>query len=464
MLMDEKGMNLATNRSRVIGHLEENIEVLQERIDRAKMPKEKTRLHAIKAVGEHLLKNPIVPTQDAGQILAQATQQTIDGVTKRRFSMEIYEILTKLLNVLQIYIREKAFLMENRSSRLLDVVNNVKKIFDSFDVRSQLNAHIEEKIADCYKTSLAYLDTKRDRDTLKFLLTKITNRNFMAKLQGMTNNRSIQTCTLQVPGKLETFATVMQELKEKELADLELHEKRGFLRHQKDLIKERQLRHHYKSGISGRKLKIEEFPDIAAILEYEFGEGDQIKRGGGGLESHSKLENDTLYRAADNKTNTVDARLALLLLAPEEFSISLSCCYNYTRNFRKGTLEAKRHHEGRGINACVSLRKAPGTAPIKDFVVNVHWSSANVNAILDKAAENSSETFIDSYDTKQVVRPNDKHNNKTWRRCEYQDHTYDQSRNNAVTPMTHLFVRTEETRRDIKYNSNVRASASDVGR
>ena len=207
---------------------------------------------------------------------------------------------------------------------------------------------------------------------------------------------------------------------------------------------------------------IEEFPDIAAILEYKFGEGDQIKRGGGGLESHSKPENDTLYRAADNKTNMVDARLALLSLAPEDFSINLSCCYNYTQNFRKGTLEAKRHHEGRGINACVSLHKAPDTAPIKDLVVNVHWSSANVNAILDEAAKNPSETFVDSYDAKQVVRPNDKHNNKTWRRCEYQDHTYDQSRNNAVTPMTHLFVRTEETRREVKYNSNVRARASDV--
>lgn len=77
--------------------------------------------------------------------------------------------------------------MENRSSPLLDVVNNVKKIFDSFDVQSQLNAHIEEKIGNCYKTALAYLDTKRDRDTLKFLLTKITSINFMAKLQGTSN-------------------------------------------------------------------------------------------------------------------------------------------------------------------------------------------------------------------------------------------------------------------------------------
>lgn len=80
----------------------------------------------MKAVGEHLFKNPIVPTQDAGQIPPQDSQQTIDGVTKGQFSMEIYEILTKHLNVLQIYIWEKGFLMENRSSPLLDVVNNVK--------------------------------------------------------------------------------------------------------------------------------------------------------------------------------------------------------------------------------------------------------------------------------------------------------------------------------------------------
>lgn len=123
----------------------------------------------------------------------QGSQQTGD-VTKRRLSIEIFEILTKHLNVLQIYIWEKAFLMENRASRLQDVVNNVKKIFDSFDVRSQLNAHIEDKIGDYYRTALKYLDTKRDRDTLKFLLTKITSINFMAKLQGTTNKKSIQNC------------------------------------------------------------------------------------------------------------------------------------------------------------------------------------------------------------------------------------------------------------------------------
>ena len=77
--------------------------------------------------------------------------------------------------------------------------------------------------------------------------------------------------------------------------------------------------------------------------------------------------------------------------------------------------EAKRHHEGRGINACISLYKAPDTAPVKDFVNDVHWSSSNVNA---------------------------------WTPCEYEDHTYNQSKQNAINPMSHLFLKTNETSRE----------------
>ena len=168
-------------------------------------------------------------------------------------------------------------------------------------------------------------------------------------------------------------------------------------------------------NISGRKLEIEEFSDIAATLENEFRERDRIKRVGGGLESHPRLANDILYRAPDSLTNMTDARLALLSLAPENFSISLSTCYSYTQNFRKGMREAKRHHEGRGINACISLHMAPDTAPVKDFVIDVHWSSSNVNA---------------------------------WTPCEYEDYTYDQSKQNAMNPMSHFFLKTDETSRE----------------
>ena len=36
---------------------------------------------------------------------------------------------------------------------------------------------------------------------------------------------------------------------------------------------------------TGRKLKVEELPDLVSILEYKFGEGDTRARRGGGLES-----------------------------------------------------------------------------------------------------------------------------------------------------------------------------------
>ena len=89
-----------------------------------------------------------------------------DEAIKRKNSMEIYETLSRHLNLLQVYIQGKAFLIENRSSPLIEVVSKLKNIFDSFDFRAQLNSHIEGKIGDCYKKDLAFLDTKRDRDTV----------------------------------------------------------------------------------------------------------------------------------------------------------------------------------------------------------------------------------------------------------------------------------------------------------
>ena len=49
----------------------------------------------------------------------------------------------------------------------------------------------------------------------------------------------------------------------------------------------------------GRKLKSDEFPGLAAAMEYVFGECN-LSQGGGGLESHPRLTSDVQYRASDN--------------------------------------------------------------------------------------------------------------------------------------------------------------------
>ena len=65
-------------------------------------------------------------------------------------------------------------------------------------------------------------------------------------------------------------------------------------------MKLEKLRHVFKGR--GRKLKSEEFPDLAGILEFAFGESDRVDRAGGGLESHPRLTDTVLYRAADSNT------------------------------------------------------------------------------------------------------------------------------------------------------------------
>ena len=70
--------------------------------------------------------------------------ESCDESIKRRNSMEVYETLSRNLKLLQAYIHGKAFLIENGSSSLTEVVINPQSIFNSFDFRERLNSHIEE--------------------------------------------------------------------------------------------------------------------------------------------------------------------------------------------------------------------------------------------------------------------------------------------------------------------------------
>ncbi len=195
----------------------------------------------------------------------------------------------------------------------------------------------------------------------------------------------------------------------------------------------------------GRHLKGEGFPELAAILEYAFGERDVRERGGGGLESHPRLTDGVLYRAVDSKTTMTEARKVLLALAPSGFTISLSSCYNYTQTYKAKTLQAKRHHSNKPeVNAKISLQLPPRTG-VPQQVINLHWTTANVNAIVDDMADGD-DTVVVSKDAKAVVRTDMEPQGRTWSRQHVlPDHTYDQSRTNAITPMTFLFLESRIT-------------------
>jgi len=78
----------------------------------------------------------------------------------------------------------------------------------------------------------------------------------------------------------------------------------------------------------------------------------------------------------------IEARELVLALSPADFSITLSSCYNYTQNYKAGTNQVKRRHANMGLNAHLSLH-APPRIDVPQFVINLHWTTANINYLAD---------------------------------------------------------------------------------
>lgn len=136
------------------------------------------------------------------------------------------------------------------------------------------------------------------------------------------------------------------------------------------------------------------------------------------------------------------ARDILLEIAPPGFGISLKSCYNYTGSYKDKTYSAKRHHAGQDVNARISLSCPPRTG-VEKQVINLHWTTKNINLLLESVETCKDDCVIDSKDAKTIICGDIQpvqNPGKSWKAITYENHTFDQSRTNAVYPMTHLFL------------------------
>lgn len=277
------------------------------------------------------------------------------------------------------------------------------------------------------------MDTKRDKDVLRALFVKITSIRFAAQLEDKTSRSGTHSAAARLESDLNAYKKIKitSQIVKTGLTNVQQSQM------QRRIIAKRKysLMKTVAEG-RGRLLKCEEFPQLASILEGFFSTE--------GLESHPRLSDTVLYKSKSNALTMKEARETLLSLCPKGFNIALSTCYNYTQNYKAGTAEAKRHHEGRNVNACISLHNAPRTG-VAEIVVNLHWSSSNVNTVIDAAINDPDDTLVDSKDAKNIacadIAPVQKPS-KTWKKRDgiTPDHSWDQSRVNAVTPMAHLFL------------------------
>ena len=356
---------------------------------------------------------------------------------KRKFSSEYYQLFAKHFNLIQLYIFGVGYLFPY--SPTFNAEKFIQKIKETVNTEDMLRDTISSRLSNLLPVCLQYADTNRDRQVIKGLFAELTSIKFTAKLQGLTSRQGTRNANEALHSGLSSYKDI-QQTSLTVRNDLTVLQQYQLVQR---IISKRKLQ-EIKTIASGRgrKLKSEEFP-VAIALEYAFGEID-LQRGGGGLQSHPRLTTGTLYKSTGNATTMKEAREILLCLAPESFSIILKSCYNYTENYREGTRQAKCHHAGKSVNAHISLKKPPRTG-VQNFVVNLHWSTANVNGIVETRSDRTAVISKDAKtgitaDCSPVQNPG-----KNWKKLEIPDHTFDQSRTNQVTPMTFLCLETKST-------------------
>lgn len=406
--------------------------------------KKKATLMATLRAAEYMERSgPIVLTQEIGNIFREEQQRILKTCEEKRprpMSALIFSQLSRFLDIKQVYICGKAFIIENRNQNVNELVERLSNLTNP---EKDVNDKIASAIGDIFKDSLAYVDSKKARDVLKGLFAQATSTKFVTKLQGIKNKTSIMNARDELGSKINEFKDI-QKTSGVVRNDMTNEQQRRLTKRIIEYHKRKETKLSKQFDGRGRKLKVEEFPELPKILEKVFENGSADDKRGGGLESHPRLITTTLYRAPDNLTFMRQAREILLQSAPSNFTISLSSCYNYTENYRQNSHEAKRHHAGRNINANISLHRPPRDAVVDDkLVVNLHWSTCNVNYALDTAIGKENGYVVDSKDAKRIVLADNcpvQKPGRTWKKIHLPDHDWDQSRTNAITPMSHLFL------------------------
>ena len=434
---DHGNVIMCMNRSQVPGSLESNLEILRQKLSNPCTSTKASHYKAICDVGTLiLLHGPLVKTQEAGKVYLKCK-----GLNTRKSSCEYYEIFSRHLNIIQVYIFDIGYLLPNTSGRIESFIDTIKSTVNREDI---LHKAITDHLQGLVQSSLEYMDTHGDRTVLKALLAELTSVNFAAKLQGLQSREGTTSAKRALRPNLQKYADIKQasQTVRSDLTTIQQHHLTQRIITSRKLKEIRTI--HVAEG-RGRKLKSTEFPELGLALEYAFGELD-TQQGGGGLEAHPRLTIGTLYRGTDNATTMQQARETLLAMAPRGFTISLSSCYNYTDNYRQGSAQAKRHHSGQGVNAAISLKKPPRTG-VQELVVNLHWSTCNVNCIIDRCQKHP-QSLVVSKDAKAIVMADIapvQLPGHSWKKRELPEHTWDQSRRNAITPMTFLFLETRVT-------------------
>ena len=180
---------------------------------------------------------------------------------------------------------------------------------------------VHSDLKDSFNDILKYLNSKRDRDVLEAFIAKITSVENVVSIKGTQFKGSVSGHQANLNAQLKQFKDIEHNCQtvRNDMTDSQQH---VHVQQKTKKSKERSIRTIAEGR--GRKLKCEEFPELASYIEFAFGEGNRILRGGGGLQADPRLLDPKLFKAADSATVMCHVQEILNNVKPE-FSISTSC-------------------------------------------------------------------------------------------------------------------------------------------
>ena len=169
----DEGVIQYIDRSRVDGTIEDNIKELKQKMALTKDNHTKAHLSSLVKVGEFILsKGLFVKTHDTACIYGDSTRKSIP-------SAELYNVYSKHLNLVQVYIYNVAYLTYcPPGSNVLRLLDTLKRLHLPEDI--VVNSRIQERLKVTYGKALEYMDTHRDRQVLKAVMATLTSIQFTA--------------------------------------------------------------------------------------------------------------------------------------------------------------------------------------------------------------------------------------------------------------------------------------------
>ena len=194
--------------------------------------------------------------RDAGNVYAQEK-----GLTDGNYStIELYEIFCKHLSISQLYVFNQAYLVQNIPGSNLDaVVNSLSHIIDKDAVVKDIT---KQRLQDLLLPSLRYMDSPRDRLVLKGLMAELTDNNaLISSLLGLKSRKGVTSARNKLHKHLSHYEQICLT---SQIVRSDLTTQQQYRLTQRIISRRKLSEIKVISEGRGRKLKIVEFPELAA--------------------------------------------------------------------------------------------------------------------------------------------------------------------------------------------------------